>query len=120
MYLYPSHSPPSAPLLSPPLPSSPLPSSPLPSSPLPSSPLPFPPLLQYYGLVVEVPLQVHLLTLQWIEINKLLIRVENKFELDEYGFGKAVNVSLVSFRFNPLVVYLDIITCVPEHHYMCT
>eukprot|EP00731_Ephydatia_muelleri_P005571 Em0002g1747a len=52
---------------------------------------------EYYGLVAEVPLQVHLLTLQWVQNNTLLIRVENKFEIDEFGFGKAVNVSLDMF-----------------------
>ena len=51
-------------------------------------------LLQFSGLIKELPLNVHLLTLQFLEENKCLIRLEHQFEASEKVWGNPVTVSL--------------------------
>ena len=51
-------------------------------------------LLQFSGLTKELPLNVHLLTLQYLGGSKYLIRLEHQFEAGEGQWGSVQLVSL--------------------------
>ena len=49
---------------------------------------------QFTGLTRELPLNVHLLTLQFLGANKYLIRLEHQFEMDEVPWNEPATLSL--------------------------
>ena len=50
--------------------------------------------IQFTALTRELPLNVHLLTLQSLGGGSYLLRLEHQFEIDEAPWNDAVNVSL--------------------------
>ena len=49
---------------------------------------------QYTGLTKELPLNVHLLTLQSLGNSSYLLRLEHQFEVDEGAWSEPVELSL--------------------------
>ena len=49
---------------------------------------------QFTALARDLPLNIHLLTLQSLGSGNYLLRLEHQFEIDEAPWNEAVNVSL--------------------------
>ena len=66
--------------------------------------------MQFTGLTRELPLNVHLLTLQSLGGGRYLLRLEHQFEIDEAPWNKPVTLSLaVSCYGSSHMLYIIII-----------
>ena len=57
---------------------------------------------QFYGIIKDLPLNVHLLTLERLDHTHHLLRLEHQYPIDEAPLNYTVNVTLeVRIRFSP-------------------